>query len=763
MRIVKIHINEFGPLVNKDFEFDENLTLVRGDNESGKSSLMLFIKFMLYGLSKKARAGSGTVAETERALTHTSNVASGYMTLKKDGTLYRIDRFARRSGKTVPEKVQLIEAESGKVCIYSGSVGEFLLGIPAEIFESSSSISQLGCATVGGKEIGTAIKNLLSSADESIDSKKALLSLENIRKRLLHKNAKGGSIFTLGEKKNELSARFREAVENSCETERIRAELEKTETKLEEVMAKQRSADELVSRIGLCSVVAQFDKLHELETERDETERKLDEIKQKTVRGELTLDRSTAATLNSISNEITFAENELSQAEQMLRAARAEENTEELALLETVDREGGVDHLESFFEKSLRTVKSKSTSAALFALAALIVAPTGFFLKLSFLPFSALLLSLPVSLLLLAVAVLSLLSRSKAKSALRSCCERLGTSEGAVSLFLTRVKKALSRKEKNDELCRELITAKGIKEKILCGAAERARKFFELYGIGIPEATSISSAAKKEAADILALCDEQDILLGRLNMLDANVKELSSELSDYNEHQLRRRISKDILEMSEDEIRTAKTNKEFFTNQLKALGDKKLSYERALISHKFTTEDPFDISAKINETGQKLEAQKMAHSVISLAEEAITTASANLRSTIAPQIRALANNYMNDITDGKYYNVTVSDTLELSMSDEGFMFGIDSFSTGTKDAAYLALRLSLLSLVGKEEMPPLLMDETLAMIDDKRARKLLSMLSHHASENGQCILFSCNDREERLCRAENIPFSVIEM
>ena len=78
MRIVNIQISQFGPLSGRTFDFDDTLTIIRGDNESGKSSLLLFIKFALYGLSKRAKNG---VSETDRAINHETGRAHGTMTV----------------------------------------------------------------------------------------------------------------------------------------------------------------------------------------------------------------------------------------------------------------------------------------------------------------------------------------------------------------------------------------------------------------------------------------------------------------------------------------------------------------------------------------------------------------------------------------------------------------------------------------------------------------------------------------------------------
>jgi uncharacterized protein YhaN len=118
---------------------------------------------------------------------------------------------------------------------------------------------------------------------------------------------------------------------------------------------------------------------------------------------------------------------------------------------------------------------------------------------------------------------------------------------------------------------------------------------------------------------------------------------------------------------------------------------------------------------------------------------------------------------MSRITDGKYDSVGISDSLELSMSDKGFSYPAEAFSTGTKDIAYLTMRLSLLKLLPCDELPPMLMDESLAMIDDKRAGRMLSILAEHCEDGGQCIIFTCHGREERLLDDRGIKYSPIVM
>ena len=55
MKINKVKINSYGKLKNKEIEFKDNINIVYGKNESGKSTLLKFIQNSFYGISKNKR------------------------------------------------------------------------------------------------------------------------------------------------------------------------------------------------------------------------------------------------------------------------------------------------------------------------------------------------------------------------------------------------------------------------------------------------------------------------------------------------------------------------------------------------------------------------------------------------------------------------------------------------------------------------------------------------------------------------------------
>ena len=96
MYILSLFIREFGGIKDRSFDFSRGMNLLTGDNESGKSTLISFIRFMLYGLPKR-RAGE-PLSDGDRAFSWENGVADGSMKIEKDGKIYRIERREQNAG-----------------------------------------------------------------------------------------------------------------------------------------------------------------------------------------------------------------------------------------------------------------------------------------------------------------------------------------------------------------------------------------------------------------------------------------------------------------------------------------------------------------------------------------------------------------------------------------------------------------------------------------------------------------------------------------
>ena len=112
MKIKEINISDFGSLKNKVLTLDAGLNVIYGENESGKSTVLLFIKYMLYGLGRRSASNS----ERERSVSWSGHSASGSMTFEHGGEDYRIERRYTDGGRerryyqiTLEGKLQLTE------------------------------------------------------------------------------------------------------------------------------------------------------------------------------------------------------------------------------------------------------------------------------------------------------------------------------------------------------------------------------------------------------------------------------------------------------------------------------------------------------------------------------------------------------------------------------------------------------------------------------------------------------------------------------
>ncbi len=110
------------------------------------------------------------------------------------------------------------------------------------------------------------------------------------------------------------------------------------------------------------------------------------------------------------------------------------------------------------------------------------------------------------------------------------------------------------------------------------------------------------------------------------------------------------------------------------------------------------------------------------------------------RATMARATRFLERRMVGDverITGGRYREVRIDDDglgFELRSAERGDWVPVTDLSRGTLDAVYLAARLGLVRLVTGDRRPPLILDDPLVALDDERAERALAVLREVASD-----------------------------
>ncbi len=108
MKIEKIKINSYGTLKNKEINLKNNLNIIYGKNESGKSTLLNFIKNIFYGISKNKNGKE--ISDYEKYLPWNSEEFSGKIKYSLDNkNTYEIFRDFRKKNP------QLINGNSEEI------------------------------------------------------------------------------------------------------------------------------------------------------------------------------------------------------------------------------------------------------------------------------------------------------------------------------------------------------------------------------------------------------------------------------------------------------------------------------------------------------------------------------------------------------------------------------------------------------------------------------------------------------------------------
>ena len=102
------------------------------------------------------------------------------------------------------------------------------------------------------------------------------------------------------------------------------------------------------------------------------------------------------------------------------------------------------------------------------------------------------------------------------------------------------------------------------------------------------------------------------------------------------------------------------------------------------------------------------------------------------------------------MTDKKYSALEVGAGLKVNFtSQDGKEKSIDYLSGGTRDLAYVAVRMALIDMLYTEK-PPICFDETFANQDNARANAMMRAIKE-LSENGyQSYVFTCRQRESAI-------------
>lgn len=146
---------------------------------------------------------------------------------------------------------------------------------------------------------------------------------------------------------------------------------------------------------------------------------------------------------------------------------------------------------------------------------------------------------------------------------------------------------------------------------------------------------------------------------------------------------------------------------------------------------------------------------------IDLAHETLAGLASGVYSDFGAPLTREASAIFRQITAGRYEGVQISDKLEIYAIQAGRPLPPSALSGGTMQQLYFAFRMAMIRLIWPGEDMPLFFDDAFAFYDEERLSALLDWL--HKEYTGQILIFSCQEREEKLLAAAKIPYHRIEL
>lgn len=154
------------------------------------------------------------------------------------------------------------------------------------------------------------------------------------------------------------------------------------------------------------------------------------------------------------------------------------------------------------------------------------------------------------------------------------------------------------------------------------------------------------------------------------------------------------------------------------------------------------------IQSRINELDEREAELRRRLDVYNLALTALERAHDEMTRLFAPALNERAAKLFSYLS-GPARTVKIDSAGAVRIEEDGAVHEIGYYSTGTADAAYIAMRLACIELLYTESKPPLVFDDSLCNLDPARKAAAFALLAR-LSERYQILYFTCHDETAAL-------------
>ncbi|MBQ3792571.1 MAG: AAA family ATPase [Clostridia bacterium] len=760
MKIREIYVRSFGALTEKKIVLTDGLNLIYGENESGKTSLAHFLKFIFYGFGP-AR-GNG-IPERDRYVHWNTGVAGGYLILEKDGKSYRIERTVRRTvraKKTGGEAADYSSSGATVTDLSSGTVlpdttdpGRFFFGMTEEDFVHTVFVNQSDGPEMGSEDLLRTIENRILTGNDHEGTEKAIKTLDEMRRPLYYQNGKGGQLFDVRQKlydaKNALAVSSREEQELVSLEEKRKRNQEESDKKKKELSSRK-------SALGVWSIARKAEsvmKAREMKENAERIKKEAEEIRQNRP------DRQTLAALLHAESSLSSLESEIEKKKETVarltaECARYPDTAEDLP-----DASADSEKLEK--EKKKR--KTRKALAVVFLILFLLLLGGAVFayfrifqgdlakIETLWLILGAAALTLCLGLFIVFASLSSSSTRTIRDIGIKWNVDPFEKSASEEILETERIRKAsLAVEEKKKEAEDDLRASEAAKTR----TAEEIRPLAEKYA---PGNTGIQAALREAAVNVEKMVSEDEEKLRSAESLETQGALILSGIGEEEAEQILRQYEeimksdagRSAASLSEAQAQKIERETQFFEASIPMLKEKVTEAREKLAALRATHLPMGEVLSEVSILEEKEKELAARVEAIDLAKETLQRASDELRQSVLPRVLSRASEELTCFSSGKYTSLVRSGPGSLSFFDGSETHPVALLSEGTRELVYVALRMGLVSVLESGNDPVIVFDEAFAAVDDRRLENVMRFLA--GSGMGQILTFSCRTSERDSC------------
>lgn len=699
MKIKNIKVNAYGNIENKDINLEEGINIIHGANESGKSTLLNYIISIFYGISRNKDGKA--LSDYEKYKPWHSNEFSGRISYKlENGEKYEIFRdFNKKNPKIYNDKLEDI-SDRFETDKKDGS--KFFIeqmGIDKQMYLSTvvSTQEEVRLDEKNQNMLIQKIANLAGTGEDNVSYKKALIKLQEKIRDEIGTNKTSQKPINIIEKE------IVEINNKIVETEKYRNRKYEIDAEKEQILSELKELEQ------------QKQILQELQNSmksEEETKNRL-EIREKNRKdniakiNELTNQKNT---INAESERVQSAKNHL---QDIIKGHK--ENIEKLN-----------SEIEKIANEKEETQEKEKPSISFIVITVVLAIA----LICSIILIKNYIVSGILGVAIIANIVFYVINKNKQK-----------------------VNKAKLREKINQEKQYKREKLENQKQQIIANVNTTEKEL------------------EKQEEEEKQVNSELSMLKGQIILLEKNNEKITEEIeqdnkvikeeSNKNKQQIIEKYKdkniNDLLYINDYQNYISKIEETINNNRIRIKG---LEIEYNTIVPQL--DEMVVLEEKREADKEKLVELREKESIINIAIENLMDAYEEMKTTITPKFTKNLSESIQKISSNKYNKVTINDENGMIIeNNRGEYVEAIKLSTGTIDQLYLALRLSMIDELSKENLP-IILDESFAYSDNNRLKNMLQYLTSDLN-NHQTIIFTCTDREQKMLEEMNIPYNVVEL